>query len=192
MPDDMLSTHPIVFVVEGTVGIQHMLDDGRRSLSAFYIQGDIVDLRRRSGPIRGNVVALTSAAVCRFDPDMYDEFLRESNAASSVASINQREQTHIAVDHSADLGKQRALEKLASCIFECHNRRPEQPINGCFSISVPMRHYDVADYLGLQPKTVSRGLRGLDSKDAISLPEPSHTVVKNTALLRRIANGAGA
>ena len=185
-----IAERPIVLTIEGIIGIQHTLSDGRSGISAFYTPGDIIDLRRRSGSVRGNLVALTPAQFCSFDAETFDNVLKQNPSAQHVASEILREQIHLAADHSFDLGKKRSLERLASFIFECHNRQRHTASNGSINIEVPMRHCDVGEYLGLQPETVSRGFRELARLKLIVLPEPSRIVVKNTSKLRRVANGA--
>jgi len=95
------------------------------------------------------------------------------------------------MDHSVDLGKKQALEKLASFIFECHYRRSVsgRPVQ---LVKIPIRHCDLGEYLGLQPETVSRGFRDFQERKIIRLHNASEVEIKKLPSLKRIANGAKA
>jgi len=188
LSDSMLKAWPVLAVANGVIGIKHLLDDGRRTIAAFFMNGDIIDLRRRSSKIRGSLVALTRVEICRLSPNVFEEIVAKNPDAHQIAWENLREQAYRAMDHSADLGKKQALEKLASFIFECHYRRggenmPNQPVK------IPIRRVDMAEYLGLQPETVSRGLRELQDRNIINFLNSSNVEIIKLPSLKRIANG---
>jgi len=92
------------------------------------------------------------------------------------------------MDHSADLGKKQALEKLASFIFECHYRQAgDKSLND--TVKIPIRRCDMAEYLGLQPETVSRGFRELQDRKIINFLNSSNIEITRLPCLKRIANG---
>ncbi len=190
--DERLLNHwPIIAVLEGAIGIQHILDDGRRSISAFFTTGDILDLRRSDDRRQVSLRALTNARICKLGVEAF-ELVQESNpTARNLITYNLREQAHRSVDHAADLAKKRAIERIASFIFECRNRGVvDTP--GSDQIELPMPKCDLAEYLGLQPETLSRSLKDLDASGIIELPGSNRIVVKDPPKLRRLANGARA
>jgi CRP-like cAMP-binding protein len=182
---------PILAVCGGVVGIKHLLDDGRSTIAAFFMEGDIVDLRRRSDRIRGSLVALTRSELRELSPDVFEDVIAANPDAQRVAWENLREQTNRAMDHSADLGKKQALEKLASFVFECRQRQSKDKNPG-WIVAIPIRRCDVAEYLGLQPETVSRGFRELQERRIIKLLNMSVIEIQSVPDLRRIANGGQA
>lgn len=188
LDESMLKTWPILAVAEGVIGIKHILDDGRRTIAAFLMEGDIIDLRWRSEKMRGSLVALSKVAVCRLSPEVFDKILIMNPDARHNAWDNLREQTNRAMDHSADLGKKQALEKLASFIFECRQWRSSDRVRGK-TVGIPIRRCDVAEYLGLQPETVSRGFRELQERKIVRFRSPSVVEIENSPRLKRIANG---
>ncbi len=182
---DSLSLSPVTAVIEGTIGIQHILDDGRRSIAAFYLSGDIIDLRTPGTDQRHDLVALTRATICRLSPAVLDDVLQLNESARAVSVDNLRRQKCLALDHSVDLTKKRALEKVASFVFECRDRQPTVAAE----IKLPMQHCDIADYLGLRPETVSRCLHELQDSKMIEQPTVSCITIKDAGALRTLADG---
>ncbi len=167
--------------MDGAIGIQHILDDGRRTISAFFTVGDILDLRRSPGRRQVSIRALTKARICKLDPVAFDEIQLQNPSARSLVTFNLREQAHRSVDHAADLAKKQAIEKIASFIFECRNRNAAAANDG-IDVVLPMQQCDLAEYVGLQPETVSRCFRELDDTNIVELPKPTYIVI----LLSRI------
>ncbi len=184
----LLDRNPIIAIIEGVIGLQHVLKDGRRSIAALYWRGDIVDLRRQGGRDTGTLVALTPARICSLSVDTYDRLVRENPDVQAVTWENMREQIHFAADHSVDLGKKSAPERLAAYIFECRRRQMGGEV--CETVDLALRRSDIADYMGLQPETVSRGLKELERRGLISLKGRSRVVIRDEPTLRQLANGA--
>ena len=188
---DKLDQSPVLAILDGTVGIQHVLEDGRRTISAFFTRGDILDLRRGSGRRQVSVRGLRKSRICKLDTIAFDRIQDRNPSARALVTYNLREQAHRSADHAADLAKKQAIEKVASFMFECHNRQTSN--KGCdrFEVVLPMRQYDLAEYLGIQPETLSRNLRELNESDVVEVRKPTFIVVRNPPKLRRLANGAG-
>jgi CRP-like cAMP-binding protein len=191
LSESMLKAWPVLAISGGVLGIKHLLDDGRRTIAAFFMEGDIIDLRRRSDRMRGSLVALTRVAVCRLSPEVFEEIIASNPTAQRIAWENLREQTTRAMDHSADLGKKQALEKLASFIFECQFRQTGDKLPNR-TVKIPIRRCDLAEYLGLQPETVSRGFRELQDRKIINFLNLSDIQITRLPSLKRIANGGQA
>ena len=186
----LVDRNPVIAIVEGVIGLQHVLKDGRRSIAALYWRGDIIDLRqgKDDGLAKGSLIALTPARICSLSAGKYDELVRQNPDVQSVAIGNMREQIHLAAGHVVDLGKKSAPERLAAFIFECRARQ----LGGkdCASVDLALRRSDIADYMGLQPETVSRGLKELERRGLIELKGRSRAVILDEAALRQLANGA--
>lgn len=191
LDESMLRAWPVLAVSGGVLGIKHLLDDGRRSIAAFFMEGDIIDLRRSAGRMRGSLVALTKVEVCRLAPEVFERVVAANPDAQRIAWDNLREQAHRAVDHAVDIGKKHTLEKLASFIFECHHRQASRNSPSRI-VGIPMRRCDLAEYLGLQPETVSRGFRELQERDIVDIRNSSHIEIKSVPRLKRLANGGQA
>jgi CRP-like cAMP-binding protein len=186
--DEALSQWPIVAVESGVLSLQHIMQDGRKTIAALFMRGDIIDLRSISDRKRGNLIALGKAGVCRLSPSIFEGIVRMNPDAHRVVWDNLREQTFRAIEHSVDLAKKQALEKLASFIFECRHHEGANDKNSAV-VSIPIRRLDLAEYIGMQPETVSRCFRELERKGIVELETLTTVVIKNIPALRRIANG---
>lgn len=178
---------PILAISAGVLSLQHLLEDGRKTIAALFMQGDILDMRGVSRKHRGHLIALDTTHICRLSPDAFEAVVEQNNGAQKVAWNNLRSQTYRAMDHAADLAKKQAQEKLASFIFECRRRQIDRPTDEI--VEIPIRRIDLADYLGMQPETVSRCFKELESKGIVGLRSISRVKILNAPRLRRIANG---
>lgn len=184
---EALEIWPVVAVSSGVLSMQHLLEDGRKTIAAFFMQGDIIDLRGISNRNRGHLISLGKTNVCRLSPKIFERIVLENPDAQQVVWQNIRNQNFRAIDHSADLAKKKALEKLASFIFECRSRQVNQAEEGL--VKIPVRRIDLAEYLGMQPETVSRCFRDLEDRGILSITDISLVKILSVATLRRIANG---
>lgn len=190
LEDALVEKWPVIAIIDGVLGMQHTLEDGRRTIAAYYTKGDIIDMRQRLAHMQGVLVSLTKARICRFQPATFQSVLETNHDAWTAVSENQREQNQLTICHAADLGKKKALEKLASFILECQLRgggNGSSPVE----VVIPMPRVNLADYMGLQPETVSRELRRLEEMGLIKVAATNKIVVNDATRLMRLANGAG-
>lgn len=185
--EDLTDRYPIVAISSGVLSLQHLLHDGRKTISAILMRGDILDLRNADRHQLGALIALSNVTLCRLSPAVFDRVLAENPGARKLAWENITGQTFRAINHASDLAKKQALEKLASFIFECRNRNHPKP--GKDPVQIPIRRRDLAEYLGMQPETVSRCFKDLQGRGIIQVADLSLVRITNAPALRRIANG---
>lgn len=178
---------PILMVVSGALSMQHLLADGRRIIAALFMQGDIIDMRGATEQSRGHLIALGRTEICRLPPAAFETAMDDNHEAQKVAWNNLRDQSLRSMDHSADLTKKQALEKLASFIFECQRRNRRDGSDN--QVHIPVRRIDLADYLGMQPETVSRCFHKLEERGLVAFQDISNLTILDIPILRRIANG---
>lgn len=179
---------PICFVCDGTVGLQHFLSDGRRTVSEMFVPGDVIDCRRDLRCFQGEVVALNDARVCTIRADRFDGICGKNQAIDEAFSAQIREQAHVLRDHCIDIGKKTPAERVASFLFEQMRRRSLNGQKGS-TVRLQLTYADMGDYLAIQPETVCRTLSALGSEGMISVgPEGAFEVV-DLRKLKRIANG---
>ncbi len=178
---------PIIGITSGVVSLQHLLEDGRKTIAALFMRGDIIDLRSVGKRHHGKLVALSKSGICRLAPDVFEDIVAANPKALHLVWENLREQALRATDHSADISKKHAQEKLASFIFECSHRQSEDIKDG--SVKIPIRRCDLAEYLGMQPETVSRCFHDLEDRKIVRVQKLNTIIINNLAALRRIANG---
>ena len=188
LSDEALLQWPVVAVSSGVLSLQHLLVDGRKSIAALYMQGDIIDLRGISNRNRCNLISLSKSEICRLSPEVFERIVSQNADAQNSVWTNLREQTFRAIDHSVDLSKKQALEKLASFIIEC-NYREFNKAKGKIVAKIPVRRVDLAEYIGVQPETVSRCFRDLQNRGIIKFEKLSELTINNVDALLEIASG---
>jgi CRP-like cAMP-binding protein len=188
LSDEALLQWPVIAVSSGVLSLQHLLVDGRKSIAALYMQGDVIDLRGISNRNRCNLISLGKSDICRLSPDAFEKIVSNNTDAQNCIWTNLREQTFRAIDHSVDLSKKQALEKLASFIIECNHREFSKSKTTVVA-NIPVRRVDLAEYIGVQPETVSRCFKDLQSRGIIKFEKLSELTVSNPDALREIASG---
>ena len=188
LSDEAMLQWPIVAVSSGVLSLQHLMADGRKSIAALYMQGDIIDLRGISNRNRCNLISLGNSRVCRLSPEVFEQVTLENSGAQSSLWTNLREQTFRAIDHSVDMSKKQALEKLASFIIECNHREFSKAKDTAIA-KIPIRRVDLAEYIGVQPETVSRCFKDLQNRGIIKFDSLSVVTITNVAALHEIAGG---
>jgi len=178
---------PIIAIASGVLSLQHLLEDGRKTIAALFMQGDIIDMRGLANRHHGHLISLGKTEVCHLSPPAFEAVTGENLSAQKVAWNSLRNQTYRAMDHAADLAKKQALEKLASFVFECRRRQTDRGAGDM--VHIPVRRIDLADYLGMQPETVSRCFKDLQARKIIALEGISNLRILDIPTLRRIANG---
>ena len=184
---EALAHWPIVAIDSGVMSMQHLLQDGRKTIAALFMRGDIIDLRNISNRNRGALIALGKVDICRLSPKVFEQVIGHNPDAQKVIWGNLRDQAFRAIDHSGDIAKKQALEKLASFIFECRNR--QAGFTDGDLVEIPVRRIDLAEYLGMQPETVSRCFKDLEKRGILQAPNLNTLKLLNVPMLRRIANG---
>lgn len=184
---EALDHWPIIAIDSGVMSMQHLLQDGRKTIAALFMRGDIIDLRNVSNRNRGALIALGKVDVCRLSPKVFEDVMARNPDAQKVIWENLRDQAFRAMDHSGDIAKKQALEKLASFIFECRNR--QAGFKDGDLVEIPVRRIDLAEYLGMQPETVSRCFKDLEKRGIVQTPKLNALKLLNVPMLRRIANG---
>jgi len=184
---EALSHWPIIAIDSGVLSMQHLLQDGRKTIAALFMRGDIIDMRHLSERNRGALIALGNVNVCRLSPKAFERVVAQNPDAQKVIWENLRDQAFRAMDHSGDIAKKQALEKVASFVFECRNRQVGYGEGDL--IEIPVRRVDLAEYLGMQPETVSRCFKDLEKRGIVEAPSLNALKLLNVPMLRRIANG---
>jgi len=180
-------TWPVMAISSGVISLQHLLEDGRKTIAALFMQGDIIDMRGINSRNRGHLIALNKVSLCRLSPAVFEHIIETNPQAQRIVWNNMRKQTYRAIDHSADLAKKHALEKLVSFIFECKRRQTVTVSED--TVIIPVRRVDLAEYLGMQPETVSRCFKDLEERGIIEFSGISNIKLLEIPALRRIANG---
>jgi CRP/FNR family transcriptional regulator, nitrogen fixation regulation protein len=149
---------------EGAVRTCKLLSDGRRQIGAFHLQGDILGVE--NGEIHrftAEAIVNTTVWVAKSRSLFAGLATGDIPAANHIRDLITRTLEHME-NHLLLLGRQTALEKVASFLLEM-DRRLQQPE----VMLLPMTRRDIADYLGLTIETVSRSLSMLRDEGILSV-----------------------
>ncbi|MEP3049539.1 MAG: helix-turn-helix domain-containing protein [Roseibium sp.] len=186
---DSLPNSPVLGILTGSVGMVTHLSDGRRTISGLFFPGDYINLASLGRQSCGEITALAASAVQLMEQSVFDRLLSISEGARTHFFTQTNKFLFRQLDHSNDLAKKTPIERIAAFIFELINRSVPRKSNQMTSIAIPFGRRDIADYLGLQPETVSRGFTSLTNEGVITLPEADLVTIENVKHLRQIANG---
>ncbi len=178
--------YPIIIISSGAAGLQHFLKDGRRTISTIFLAGEVLDFSQIRGS-GGSLCCLLPGEARMFDAVVLEELQQENPQAWAALMVGKFRCCSLTTNHSVDLARKSAIEKLASFIFECRNRQTTE--RGKL-IKLILNRIDIADYMGLRPETLSRAFTKLKHLKMIAYECGDCIHILNEPALRQIANGA--
>lgn len=149
---------------EGAVRSYKLLSDGRRQIGAFHLQGDILGLE--NGEVHrftAEAIVNTTVWVAKSRSLFAGLAKGDIPAANHVRDLVTRTLEHME-NHLLLLGRQTALEKVATFLLEMDDRLEQPDV-----MVLPMGRRDVADYLGMTPEAVSRALSTLRDEGILNV-----------------------
>ena len=179
----------IVHLKSGVAGIQHVLSDGRRSISALFVAGDIIDLRHHDIVRNGDFVSLSKTVLNLVSGVGFDRNTELDLPERRAVEDRARRQFDFLSRHCADLGKKTAAEKFSSYLFECCRRQMDIPKTQ--DVGLLLQRVDIADYLGVRPETLSRVIAKMERIGLIRIAPNNRFCILDAATLRQVANGSG-
>lgn len=182
-----LPNDPILAFHTGTVGLEVHLSDGRRTISGLFFPGDYLDVAPFGRKFDGTLTALAPTIVHIIDRIVFEQLLASKDEMQDHYLAYASATLQRMMSHANDLAKKTPIERMAAFIFEIRTRAGSP--KDAKKVALPFGRRDIADYLGLQPETVSRALSALTNEGAISLPEINLVSIEDSLLLRQIANG---
>jgi CRP-like cAMP-binding protein len=176
-------------VLDGVLSSYKIFADGRRQIIAFAFPGDLIGFSHGEtyryeceavAAARVRVIPKTSLLrSIRERPEIGEKLL--ALAALELAQVE---------DHSLNLGRKSALERIASFLVNLAERAGYSDAER-IRMQLPMSRLDMADFLGLTIETVSRSLTKLRIRGIIELPHTSTLVIRDLDVLRDLAECEG-
>ncbi len=185
---DKAGVPAVISVCAGSVGVRHALSDGRQAISTLYNPGDIIDLRGLPADAHSKVLALTDAFLCIHDTEAFETLTQRNAALSAIHHSNILSQLRRSEARCLDLARKTPMERAATFLIERYRQqsdRPERP----GALRMFEKRADIADYLGLQPETLSRVLARLQLEGFIKLSGRQIIILEDPAGLAEIAQG---
>jgi CRP/FNR family nitrogen fixation transcriptional regulator len=170
-------------VLTGAVRLSKMMSDGRRQIAEFALAGDFIGINWLDEHAL-TAEALNDVTLICYARGRIDRLCDENRDVRAEIFSNLRHDLWAAQNHLVVLGRQSALERVASFFVHLAARDPLSDKN---KIDVPMTRQDIADYLGLTIETVCRMLTKLKSSATIDIPNRHTILVRNMVALRRAA-----
>lgn len=165
-------------VSEGLVRLYRALPDGRRAITGFACEGEVVGLAfTRRYPCSAEAVG--EVKLRRLTRRQLHAAVVESASLRAQALAMIAGELFRAQDQIVLLGRKTADERVGSFILAmasriAHSRR---------EIHLPMSRLDMADYLGLTIETVSRVLTRLQRDGIISFRGRYHLIIERSRAL---------
>lgn len=149
-------------VLEGALRIFRIISDGRRVITGFIYDGDLVGVS-----LKGNYLysaeAVVPTKIRRLTRRTFDAATQDSEELRPQVFERICDEMAAAQDQLVLLSSKSAEERL--CTFLLKHLRRTAAKNGVQSlIQLPMTRQDMADYLGLTIETVSRTITKLATK----------------------------
>lgn len=170
-------------VISGAVRLSKMMSDGRRQIAEFALPGDFFGINWLDDHAM-TAEALNDVTVVCYARGRLERLGDENREVRAELFANLRHDLWAAQNHLVILGRQSALERVASFLVQLMDRNKSAEKA---TLDIPMTRQDIADYLGLTIETVCRMLTRLKTSGVVGIPNRHAIVVRNLADLRRAA-----
>lgn len=173
-------------VRKGILRTERILQDGRRSILGFYVEGDLVgDVL---APVRGPaLVAATDAELCILDPAALRRALNDD------ASLNAHFLGEAAKQHTRQLemiwrrGVLTSRERIIAFMVLAAEFMPLEPLpDGSVVLTVTMSRKDWADFSNTTVETICRTLAYLAEKNMVETVAPGRYRIRDLAVLAKL------
>jgi len=175
-------------IVNGMVELYKLLPDGRRQITGFLHQGDLLGLLvGEEYPY--HAVALTDVELCCVPKDSANKLFQDFEKIEGYLLKKASHELAEAQERMLLLGRKTAEERLATfLIAQLKRQNKDEKAN---EIHLPMMRSDIADYLGLTTETVSRVFSKLKKERLVEIPssEKSNIIVLDIKRLKDVSEG---
>ena len=163
-------------IIDGVAATCNVLADGRRQIVSFEFTGDIVCGSAACMGSGSHVEALTDCSICEVTfPAEADGLLNDPDVAPLIFQRVHRRVEQGAL-HAIALGRFDSMERI--CLFMAEMARRIGTSDGnAIRVGLCMSRDDIADYLGLNPETVSRTMSRIKRRGLAVFTSPSTFVV---------------
>lgn len=150
---------------DGVLRASRLLNHGDRQVVAFYWPGDLFGLAE-TGLYVNSIEAITACTVLRFPVSALETFLLKNPNIQHRFMIKAIHDLRAAQRQLIVMGRFDVARRLAVFLLDCSAH--EQYFDRSAGIlTLPMSRYDIADYLGTSPESVTRALASLEEKSLV-------------------------
>src|SRR6202789_2665568 len=176
-------TGGVKLLLDGFACRYKMLEDGRKQIVAYFVPGDLCDLRvfilqRMDHSIGG----IAPSLVATIAPDNVLKLMHTYPALTRALWWSTLVEEAIAREWIVNVGQRNALERTAHLFCELLYRFRAVGLNEGLSCTLPLTQVELAETLGLSPVHVNRTLQELRRQKLITLEGGTLTIQDLEAL----------
>jgi CRP-like cAMP-binding protein len=176
-------TGGVKLLLEGFACRYKVLEDGRRQIVAYFVPGDLCDLRvfilKR---MDHSIGALVASKVATISPENVLRLTHNYPALTRALWWSTLVEEAIAREWIVNVGQRNALERMAHLFCELLYRFRAVDLNQGMSCTLPLTQVELAETLGLSSVHVNRTLQELRRKKLITLENGVLTIQDLDAL----------
>jgi CRP/FNR family nitrogen fixation transcriptional regulator len=168
-------------VISGVVRVCKFLNDGRRQIAAFHVEGDVFGIELGTDRLL-SAEAVSNCTLIVYRRRNIEQLASKDETVSRQMFQFAMQNLSQAMGHSLLLARRGAAEKVAAFLLDWQARSGEKNI-----IHLAMTRQEIADYLGLTIETVSRSFSQFERDGLIALLNTRDLRVLNTDALEDLA-----
>ncbi len=173
------------FVCDGSLFLQSSLPERRSAIIATYYAGDLYAPAMRGRAPGEALLSAESASVIRLKPDVFSALTAADSAVASHYERSLQVRAARVEAHAIVVGRLTGEERVAAYLIEaCRMRGTAR--DSTVHVELPFSRDEVADYLALNPDSLSRFLTRMKSDGLVTFLGHRRAVVSDwEELLRR-------
>jgi CRP-like cAMP-binding protein len=176
-------TGGVKLLLDGFACRYKTLEDGRRQIVAYFVPGDLCDLRvfilKR---MDHSIGAIAPSRIATIAPDNVLKLMHTYPALTRALWWSTLVEEAIAREWILNVGQRNALERTAHLFCELLYRFRAVGLNEGLSCTLPLTQVELAETLGLSPVHVNRTLQELRRQKLITLDDGTLTIQNLQAL----------
>jgi CRP-like cAMP-binding protein len=176
-------TGGVKLLLEGFACRYKTLEDGRRQIVAYFVPGDLCDLRvfilKR---MDHSIGAIAASRVATISPDNVLKLMHTYPTLTRALWWSTLVEEAIAREWIVNVGQRNALERMAHLFCELLYRFRAVGLNQGLSCTLPLTQVELAETLGLSSVHVNRTLQELRRQKLITLDGGTLTIQNLRAL----------
>jgi CRP-like cAMP-binding protein len=176
-------TGGVKLLLEGFACRYKVLEDGRRQIVAYFVPGDLCDLRvfilKR---MDHSIGALVASKIATISPENVLKLTHSYPTLTRALWWSTLVEEAIAREWIVNVGQRNALERMAHLFCELLYRFRAVGLNQGMSCTLPLTQVELAETLGLSSVHVNRTLQELRRKKLITLENGTLTIQDLDAL----------
>jgi CRP/FNR family transcriptional regulator, anaerobic regulatory protein len=168
-----LRSDDVGYVLEGTLAMVQVLEDGKRHIIGLLAPTDIYG-RVFDGPSTYRIEALSAARILSFPRVFFEQVLRDNPEAERLFLVHLLDEVDAAREWLLLISGRSAENRLASFLSILLRRTKLKRADARPVVHVPLSRKDLAQYLGARPETLSRSFHALEEKGVLRIIDPHH------------------